>query len=100
MQFPVTSRYHEAEIAVLEWETGDHEPVNYLRRRFLPPLEGIFMLGEHLVEEGERLDHLATRYLGDPELFWRLCDANTALRPEDLTSEINRPVRIPLIQGG
>ena len=28
--------------------------------------------------QGERLDNVAAQYLGDPTLFWRLCDANNA----------------------
>ena len=27
------------------------------------------------------------QYLGDPEQFWRICDANGAMRPEELTEE-------------
>jgi hypothetical protein len=32
--------------------------------------------GYHPRQQGERLDLLAARYLGDATLFWRLCDAN------------------------
>jgi hypothetical protein len=42
-----------------------------------------------------RPDLLAYRTLGDPEQFWRLCDANAVLRPVDLTADPGRPVRIP-----
>ena len=50
----------------------------------------------HLVVDGDRLDLLAHRYLGDPEQFWRICDANGALRPEELTREAGRRLGIPL----
>jgi hypothetical protein len=33
------------------------------------------------VVQGDRLDNLAARYFGDAELYWRLCDANGAVRP-------------------
>ena len=33
---------------------------------------------------GERLDLVAHRFYGDPEQFWRICDANRTLRPDDL----------------
>jgi len=36
------------------------------------------LLQEHAVTEGERLDHIAAKYLGDPEQFWQLCDATGA----------------------
>ena len=50
----------------------------------------------HLVLDGDRLDLIAHRYLGDPELFWRICDANRALRPDELTAEPGRRLAIPL----
>jgi hypothetical protein len=50
---------------------------------------------EHTVTQGERLDHLTARYLGDPTLFWRVCDANGALHPLEL-EELGRVVRIAL----
>jgi hypothetical protein len=34
--------------------------------------------------------------LGDPCFFWRLCDANNAMRPQDLTSTIGRDLKITL----
>ena len=34
----------------------------------------------------DRLDVMAAQYLGDPELFWRICDANGAMRPEEFTA--------------
>jgi nucleoid-associated protein YgaU len=46
--------------------------------------------------QGDRLDNLAARYLGDPEQFWKICDANNVLRPDELTEEIGRVVRIAL----
>lgn len=48
---------------------------------------------------GDRLDNLAAQYLGDPELFWRLCDANSALHPEELTERVGRRLRVTLPEG-
>jgi nucleoid-associated protein YgaU len=56
------------------------------------------VLAEHMVTEGERLDQITARYLGDPEQFWRVADANNAMRPDDLTAEVGRTLRIPLPQ--
>ena len=47
----------------------------------------------------ERLDNLAALYFGDPELFCRLCDANRALRPEELTETPGLQLRITLPEG-
>jgi hypothetical protein len=56
-------------------------------------------LQEHTVKEGDRLDNLAALYLSDPELFWRLCDANNAICPEELTETVGRILRITLPEG-
>ncbi|MFZ1707308.1 MAG: LysM domain-containing protein, partial [Anaerolineae bacterium] len=56
-------------------------------------------LQEHTVAEGERPDLIAAAYLGDPEQFWRLCDANGVMRPEELTEEVGRRLRITLPEG-
>lgn len=95
--FPITSRYYNIERA--ERETADGRKIVYLRRRFVPPADRFDLLQEHLVVEGDRLDNITAEYLGDPEQFWRLCDANNAVRPEELTEEINRRLRITLPEG-
>lgn len=92
--FPVTSRYHEIETA--EYTTSDGRQYVYLRRRFLPAAEPATVLAEHVVTQGERLDNITARYLGDPEQFWQLCDANGAMHPDELTAEIGRRLRIPM----
>ena len=96
--FPVTSRYYGIETAVLN--TAEGKEIAYLRRRFLPPAEKTVVLAEHTVNQEERLDNITARYLVDPEQFWRLCDANNAMRPEELTEVIGGRLIIPLPQGG
>jgi len=49
---------------------------------------------EHLVVAGERLDHLAQRYYGDPLKYWLICDANDAVFPEELLVP-GKVLRIP-----
>ena len=56
------------------------------------------LLGEHVVVAGDRLDNLAAQVLGDPEQFWRLCDANGAMLPDELL-EIGRALRITMPEG-
>ncbi len=50
----------------------------------------------HVVTGGDRLDLLASTYYRDPEQFWRICDANSALLPSDLTAVYGRALGIPL----
>jgi hypothetical protein len=92
--FSATSRYYGIETATLQDASG--HIVIYVRRRFLPDSTNIAVLIEHVVTQGDRLDNITARYLGDPELFWQVCDANTVMRPEELTAEIGRRLNIPL----
>ncbi len=48
---------------------------------------------------GERPDHLANTYLGDPEQYWRLYDANDTVRPDALVERLNAVVHIALPEG-
>ncbi len=94
--FPQTSRYFGRRI--LKHTRADGREVAYLERRFLPDEEDLEEIRLHTVVEGERLDLLAHRYLGDPEQFWRICDANGAIDPEDLEA-IGRQLRITRPEG-
>lgn len=95
--FPVTSRY--AGIETTELQTSDGRKIVYLRRRFVPSADRFELLQEHIVTQGERLDNVTAQYLSDPEQFWRICDANNALLPEDLLDPIGRRLRITLPEG-
>ena len=70
--------------------------IRYKGMRLIPPTPG--RLG-HRTTAGERLEHIAYRHYRDPELFWRICDANSARWPEDLTAEMGRILVIPLGRG-
>jgi hypothetical protein len=94
--FPPTSRYYSLAINTLT--RADGEPVPYLARRFLPLSERFALLRVHPVTDGERLDLIAAAELGDPEAYWRICDANDAMRPDDLVT-VGRRLRITLPEG-
>ena len=95
--FPPTSRYHGIDTATLETANGN--AIIYLRRRSIPPPERFALLQTHVVTQDERLDNITAQYLGDPEQFWRVCDANGAMRPDELTETIGRRLRITLPEG-
>jgi hypothetical protein len=95
--FDATSRYYGIDPATLDLAGAD--PVIYLRRRLVPAPQRFQLLQEHTVTQGERLDHLAAQYLGDPRLFWRLCDANNAMLPDELTATVGRKLRVTLPDG-
>jgi hypothetical protein len=95
--FSPTSRYAATETATIE-DAGGTVTV-YLRRRLLPQPEALALLREHAVTQGERLDNVTALYIDDPEQFWRICDANRAMRPDELTARIGRRLRITLPEG-
>jgi hypothetical protein len=95
--FPPNSRYTGIDTAKLT--TADGKVIAYLRRRVVPPPERFALLQEYTVVEGDRLDNLAAKFVGDPEGFWQICDANAAMQPEELTEIIGRTLRITLPEG-
>lgn len=95
--FQPNSRYYGLETKVLTSDSG--QPISYIGRRIIPPVENFNLLQEHQVVEGERPDLIAYTYLGDPEQFWRICDANAAMSPFELTDRIGSLIRITLPEG-
>jgi len=94
--FDPTSRYYAIETVQLT--APDGRVIAYKRRRFLPQGETLPLLVEVVVTEGDRLDVITARTLGDPEQFWRVGDANDAMNPTELTDEIGRALRVPIPQ--
>jgi hypothetical protein len=95
--FTSTSRYYGMSTDTLTMANGT--TIVYLKRRFLPSVNSFQLLQLHTVMQGERLDNIAAKFLGDPELFWRIADANGAMRPQDLLDTVGRQLRITLPQG-
>jgi hypothetical protein len=94
--FDPQSRYYSLEQATLQVVNADGttREIKYARRRFIRPPVNLTTLVEHTVTVDDRLDNLTAKYVGDPTQYWRLCDANDAMRPTDLTDTVGRVVRI------
>ncbi|MDH5543395.1 MAG: hypothetical protein OEY64_10590 [Nitrospinota bacterium] len=88
------SRYCEMETR--KYRMPDGSEVAYISRRFLPQGEKMRLLTEVEVTEGDRLDNITARSIGEPEQFWRVCDANNAMNPFHLTDEPGTKLRIPV----
>jgi hypothetical protein len=95
--FNPNSRYYNLPTAVITVIRPDDEPreIRYVQRRFIPSTESETLVQEHTFTQGERLDNITARYLDDPTLFWRVCDTNLVLKPEEL-ERIGRVIRITL----
>jgi hypothetical protein len=91
------SRYHS--LTAVQYTDPAGQKLVYLPRRFIAQPEAFALLMEHTIEHGDRGDLLAARYLGDPELAWRLYDANVVFDPTELTARIGLRVRITLPAG-
>jgi hypothetical protein len=91
-----SSRYYA--LPVIEWTAPDGTVIRYVKRRFIPGASLFATLAVHRVQQGERIDLLAARYLGDPLLYWRIDDANLAVEPSDPMTAGNS-VNIPLAAG-
>jgi len=113
-----TSRYDTNKTSLFSKSNG--ETVVYLQRRILPQPDSFATLRVRTVEQdhsqrgvtvplndkieppalqfGTRLDMIAWEEFQDPELFWLLCDANGAMRPDDLEI-VGTKLRIPLPAG-
>ena len=76
------SRYYG--LAPSTYVTAGGETIRYTSRRFIPQPAAFATISVHSVVQGERIDVMATQFFGDPLLYWRLCDANLAVRPDDL----------------
>ena len=99
--FDPTSRYINLENSsmIITDAAGATRVLVYKRRRLIPSADRLTTLVEHTVLEGERLDNITARYVGDPTLFWRVCDANVVLQPAEL-EVVGCIVRIALPQVG
>ena len=91
-----TSRYYGLDTGTMT--TPDGRVVRYVQRRMLPQGDTMPLLVEVTVTQGDRLDLIAARTLGEAEQAWRISDANNAMNPFDLLSEPGRVLRVPLPQ--
>ena len=95
--FDPGSRYVGLETTTISVPDDDQRTrdIRYVRRRIIPSAEGMTTLLEHTVAQGERLDQITARYIGDPTQFWRVCDANNVATPEELEAA-GRVIKIAL----
>jgi hypothetical protein len=84
------SRYEKIKDAEITDATG--RIIKYKRIRFIPVTPAV---RRHTVMQSERPDLIAQQYFRDPELFWRICDANLEMLPDNLVSRAGHQILIP-----
>lgn len=90
--FAKSSRYYKLPDRVVV--DGDGREILYRAVRLLPQPARAPQTATR-VGQSERLDLVAARTLGKPELFWKLCDENRALDPFDLLETARRLLWVP-----
>ena len=90
--FAQSGRY--AQVGKAKTTLEDGREIAYLKRRRLPqPTDSVSEIA-FSTNEDERLDHIAYKYLNDPELFWKIADTNGAMNPLELTEEPGSSLKV------
>lgn len=99
VSFPTDSRYYRS--STQQYTGPDGQTITYLARRFVPQpgAANYSTVANHTVRSGDRLDLIAAKYLGDPLMFWLICDANGAIRPDELVETLGDVIAITMPQG-
>jgi nucleoid-associated protein YgaU len=96
--FGPNSRYRGVPFGLYQPEPGQ-PGVAYVLRRFIPQRRDLPAQQEYIVQSGDRPDMLGFRAYGDPELYWRIADANAVTDPFSLTDTLGARVAIPAPPG-
>jgi len=92
--FPPNSRYYGVPIRTRVDADGTMQ--SFVGRRIIPAMERYRPLGRHRTVVDERIDGVSAEVFGDPEQYWRICDANGDAEPADATKPLGRLLIIPL----
>jgi nucleoid-associated protein YgaU len=97
--FPTDSRYYG--FGVRYYSAPNGQVIAYLARRIVPQpgAPNFATINQYTVRQGDRLDLIAAKYLGDPLMAWLICDANGAMRPQDIVATPGRVLAITTPQG-
>jgi Base plate wedge protein 53 len=92
--FTPNSRYYGLPLRTRVNPDGTSD--NFVGRRVIPALSRYRALDRYRVVGEERIDAVAAEVFGDPELYWRICDANGDADPGRAAQPTGRLLVIPL----
>jgi hypothetical protein len=92
--FPPNSRYRNVPLVTRIAPDGTEEV--YVARRIIPAMDRYRALDRVNPDAGSRIDDVAADAFGDPEQYWRICDANGDADPADATLPETRLLVIPM----
>ncbi len=84
------SRYET--VATRQYTAPDGTISSYKALRILPRPVALM---SHMVDDGERPDHVSYRYYRDAERFWHIADAAVIVDPRGLTAVPGKSIPIP-----
>jgi hypothetical protein len=92
--FPPNSRYYNVPLRKTRAVNGTE--LTFVGRRIIPAIERYRVLDRVRTKKDSRIDNVAAAAFGDPEQYWRICDANGAQEPALATGPEGRLLVIPL----
>lgn len=92
--FAPNSRYYNVRLRTRTAADGTVE--TFVARRIIPAMERYRALDRHRIIENDRIDGVSAEAFGDPEQYWRICDANGEAEPAEATRTLGRLLLIPL----
>ncbi len=92
--FPPNSRYYSARIR--QRVTADGAVETFVGRRIIPATSRYRPLDHYRTPTNDRIDRVANRFYGDPEQYWRICDANGDVDPARAAAPEGRLLLIPM----
>ena len=94
VNYPPNSRYYR--YSTLQYTAPNGQAISIVPQ---PGAPNFSTIAQHVVRQGDRLDLIAAKYLGDPLVFWLICDANGAIRPDELVETPGTVIDITTPQG-
>ena len=88
--FDRDSRYSQLTPLTVPGPNGSQ--VRIVPIRFIPATAPVIA---RRIKQGDRPDLLAYEFYKEPQLFWRIADANEVMRPSDLTGSLGTLIGIP-----
>jgi hypothetical protein len=88
--FDPDSRYANLQPLTVAGPNGN--PVQIVPIRFIASTDAVI---SRRIAQGDRPDLLAYEFYKEPQLFWRVADANEVMRPSELVADPGSLIGIP-----
>ncbi len=97
MPFSPDSRY--VNFAQRSRLSADGEEQFFLARRIIPQADSYAFAQTVRADKDSRIDWLAAQAIGNPLLYWQICDANGVTEPAAALEPDGKTIGIPIPRG-